>query len=129
MGLGREHPCAALAPRRRNEWQPDLAETAKRHRSKPQNRIVGVPSQRVGVRIDPDVARQIVDALSRIEAAEAGRRFIYTVATESQSPGVGTGEHSGVLITHDAGSITIGADTGEVEIGWYEITSISVASD
>lgn len=83
----------------------------------------------MGLRIDPDVARQIVDALSRIEAAEAGRRFIYTVATESQSPGVATGEHSGFLRTHGADSITIGTDTGEVEIGWYEITSIGVASD
>jgi hypothetical protein len=83
----------------------------------------------VGLRIDPDVARQIVDALSRIEAAEAGRRFIYTVATESQSPGVGTGEHSGFLITHSADCITLGTDAGKVEIGWYEITSIGVAPD
>lgn len=83
----------------------------------------------MGLRIDPDVARQIVDALSKIEAAEAGRRFIYTVATESQSPGVGTGEQAGFLRTHGADSITIGTNTGEVEIGWYEITSIGVAPD
>lgn len=83
----------------------------------------------MGLRIDPDVARQIVDALSKIEAAEGGRRFIYTVATESQSPGVGTGEHAGFLRAHGGDSITIGTDTGEVEIGWYEITSIGVAPD
>lgn len=78
---------------------------------------------------DQDVALQIVDALSKIEVAEAERRFIYTVATESLVPGVGTGEHSGFLRTHDAGSITIGTDTGDVEVGWYEITSIGVAPD
>jgi hypothetical protein len=83
----------------------------------------------VGLRIDPDVARRIVDALSRIEAAEAGRRFIYTVGTESHSPDVGIGEHAGFLRTHGADSITIGNDTDEVEIGWYEITSIGVAPD
>jgi len=83
----------------------------------------------VGLRIDPDVARQIVDALSKIEAAEGGRRFIYMVATESQSPGVGTDEHAGFLRAHGADSISIGTDTGEVEIGWYEITSIGVAPD
>jgi hypothetical protein len=83
----------------------------------------------VGLRIDSDVAQQIIDALSRIEAAEAGRRFIYTVATESQSPGVGTGEHAGFLRTHGADSISIGTNAGEVEIGWYEITSIRVAPD
>ena len=83
----------------------------------------------MGLRIDPDVARHIVDALSKIEAAEGGRRFIYTVAAESQSPGVATREHSGLLRTHGADSLTIGTDTGEVEIGWYEIASIGVASD
>lgn len=83
----------------------------------------------MGLRIDPDVAREIVDALSSVEAAEAGRRFIYTVATESRAPAVGTGEHSGFLRTHGADSLTIGTDTGEVEIGWHEITSIGVAPD
>lgn len=83
----------------------------------------------MGLLIDPDVARQIVDALSKIEAAEPGRRFIYTVTTESQSPGVGTGEHAGFLVTHGADSLTIGTDAGDVEIGWYEITSIGVAPD
>ncbi|HVD40207.1 MAG TPA: hypothetical protein VNC16_04290 [Solirubrobacterales bacterium] len=83
----------------------------------------------MGLLIDPDVARQIIDALTRIEAAEAGRRFIYTVVTESQSQGVGLGEHAGFLVTHGADSITIGTSAGEVEIGWYEITSIGVAPD
>lgn len=58
-----------------------------------------------------------------------GRRFIYTVGTESHSPGVGIGEHAGFLRTHGADSITIGNDAGEVEIGWYEIASIGVAPD
>jgi len=57
------------------------------------------------------------------------RRGSYTVATESQSPGVGTGEDTGFLRTHGTDSITIGNDTGEVEMGWYEITSIGVAPD
>ncbi|MDQ3725285.1 MAG: hypothetical protein M3335_05260 [Actinomycetota bacterium] len=83
----------------------------------------------MGLLIDPDAARQIVDALSKIEAAEPGRRFIYTVATESQAPGVGTGEHAGVLRVHSDDSLTIGTETDEVVIGWYEITSIGVASD
>jgi hypothetical protein len=79
--------------------------------------------------IDPDVARQIVEALSRIEAAEPGRRFIYTVATQSQAPHVGTGDHAGFLRTHGADSITFGTSVGDVEIGWYEITSIGVRPD
>ncbi len=81
------------------------------------------------LRFGQDVALQIVDAVARIEAAEPGRRFIYTVATESEAPGVRTGEHAGVLRTHGADSITIGTDAGDVEIGWYEITSIGVAPD
>jgi hypothetical protein len=64
---------------------------------------------------------------------KTGRRYIYIyiymAAIESQSPGVGTGEHAGFLRTHGADSITIGTNTGEVEIGWYEITSIGVAPD
>jgi len=83
----------------------------------------------MALQFDPDVAQEIVDALSRIEAAKPGRRFIYTVATQSQSPSVGTGEHAGLLRAHSAESITIGTDTGAIEIAWYEITSISVAPD
>lgn len=95
----------------------------------PKNRIRGVPSHKVSPRIDPDVARQIIEALSRVEAAEAGRQFIYTVTTESQAPGVGTGEHAGLLRTYANDGVTIGTNAGDVEIGWYEITSIGVAPD
>jgi len=83
----------------------------------------------VSLRFDPDLAREIVGALSSIEAAQPGRRFIYTVATESHAADVGNAEHAGLLRTHDDGSVTIGTDTDEVEIGWYEITSIAVAPD
>lgn len=83
----------------------------------------------MALRFDQDVAPQIVDAVARIEAAEPGRRFIYTVATESDAQGVGTGEHAGVLRTHGDDSITIGTDAGDIVIGWYEITSISVGPD
>jgi hypothetical protein len=83
----------------------------------------------VALRFDPDVALQIVEAVAGVEAAEPGRRFIYTVATESQAPAAATREHAGFLVTHGADSLTIGTDTGDVEIGWYEITSIGVAPD
>lgn len=80
-------------------------------------------------RIDPDLARQTIEALSRVEAAEAGRQFIYTVTTESQAPGVRTGEHAGLLRTYADDGVTIGTNAGDVEMGWYEITSIGVAPD
>jgi len=81
------------------------------------------------LQLEPDVAREIVEALLRIESAVAGRRFIYTVATESDAPAVGTGEHSGYLRSHADDSVTIGTDAGDIEIGWYEITSVRVAAD
>lgn len=83
----------------------------------------------VSLRFEQDVAREIVEALSRIEAAHPGRRFIYTVATESEATGVGNAEHTGLLRAHGDDSVTIGTDAGDVEIGWYEITSIAVAPD
>jgi hypothetical protein len=45
------------------------------------------------------------------------------------APSMGIGEHAGFLRTHGADCITVGNDTGEVEIGWYEIASIGVAPD
>lgn len=83
----------------------------------------------MSLRFDQDLAREILDTLSRIEASQPGRRFTYTVATESQSADVGNAEHSGLLRTHSDDSVTIGTDTLDVEIAWYEITSIAVAPD
>jgi hypothetical protein len=83
----------------------------------------------MSIRFEQDLAREIVETLSRIEAGEAGRRFIYTVATESEAASVGTGEHTGLLRAHGDDSVTIGTDSGDVVIGWYEITSIAVAPD
>ena len=77
----------------------------------------------------PDIALEIVDALFAVEAREPARQFVYTVATQSNAPGVGTADQRGVLRAHAADSVTIGTDAGDVEIGWYEITAISVAPD
>ncbi len=78
---------------------------------------------------DPDVAREIVEALAAVEAGQPGRRFVYTVGTRSDAPAVGTGEHSGLLRTYAADCVTVATDSGDLEIGWYEITSIRAEPD
>ena len=90
---------------------------------------VRVSLVRVSLQFDPDTAREIIGALSGIEAAQPGRQFIYRVVTQSHSADVGSAEHAGLLRAHGADSVTIGTATGDVEIGWYEITSIAVAPD
>ncbi len=83
----------------------------------------------MGFVFQAEVAREIVDALASVEAAEAGRRFIYTVSTQSEAAQIGTGDHSGLLRTHSAETVTIATDAGDLEIGWYEITGLRVAPD
>ncbi len=77
----------------------------------------------------PEIAREIVEALSEVEARKPGRQFIYTVSTQSEAPDISVVDHSGLLRTYADDAVTIATDAGDREIGWYEITAISAAPD